>query len=128
MQTRDRPIAIANQTLNTLIRGLGVECQSVLALINQLQLPNLTQTQQAEILANLLATAIHLHSHCDDDFQTLIANAWQLYPIPTNPNNYWHPRLSWLRRRSCKNSSVVATRLNNNCDRSTIAALLNCTH
>lgn len=80
MQTRDRPIAVANQTLNTLIRELGSECQSVLALINQLQLPNLTPPQQAEILANLLASAVHLHSHCDDDFQTLIADALEALP------------------------------------------------
>jgi hypothetical protein len=55
---------------------LGSECQTVLALINQLQLP----TQQANILANLLTSAIYLQSHCDDDFQDLIATALETLP------------------------------------------------
>ena len=73
MQTRDRPLAIGNPTLNTLIIELGSECQTVLALLNQLQLPNLSPTQQANILADLLASSIHLQAHCGDSFQDLIA-------------------------------------------------------
>jgi hypothetical protein len=80
MQTRDRPIAITNLALNTLIGELGSECQTILALVNQLQLPHLTPIQQANILANLLTSAIHLHSHCDEDFQTLIADALETLP------------------------------------------------
>jgi hypothetical protein len=73
MQTSDRPIPITNPALNTLITELGAECRNVTALINQLQLPHLTPTQQAEILAELLAAAIHLHVHCNEEFQTLVA-------------------------------------------------------
>lgn len=80
MQTSDRPIQISNQTLNTLTLELSYECQTVLALINQLQLPNLTPNQQADILANLLASAIHLHTHCDSDFQSLISEALEALP------------------------------------------------
>ncbi|MBW4572956.1 MAG: hypothetical protein KME31_34820 [Tolypothrix carrinoi HA7290-LM1] len=55
---------ITNSTLNILIAELGTECAQVQALINQLQLPSLTANQQAEILAELLAAAVHLHTHC----------------------------------------------------------------
>jgi hypothetical protein len=63
-----------------LIAELGTECAQVQALINQLQLPSLTANQQAEILAELLAAAVHLHTHCDEDFQTLIANEIENLP------------------------------------------------
>jgi hypothetical protein len=43
-------------------------------------LPNLTPTQQANILANLLTFAIYLQNHCDDDLQTLIATALETLP------------------------------------------------
>jgi hypothetical protein len=71
---------VTNSTLNTLIAELGTECAQVQALINQLQLPTLTANQQAEILAELLAAAVHLHTHCDDDFQMLIANEMENLP------------------------------------------------
>ncbi|MDZ7956366.1 MAG: hypothetical protein RMY34_00390 [Aulosira sp. DedQUE10] len=74
MQISDRPLAVTNSTLSTLIAELGRECSRVQALINQLQLPSLTANQQAEILAELLAATVHLHSHCDRDFQTLLAD------------------------------------------------------
>jgi len=80
MQTRDRPLAIGNPTLNTLIIELGSECQTVLALLNQLQLPNLSPTQQANILADLLASSIHLQTHCGDSFQDLIAEELEALP------------------------------------------------
>ncbi|NJL10388.1 MAG: hypothetical protein HC908_10070 [Calothrix sp. SM1_7_51] len=80
MQTRDRPIPITNRTLNALIIELGSECQAVLALLNQLQLPNLSPSQQANILADLLASTIHLQAHCGEDFQTLIAEELETLP------------------------------------------------
>ena len=87
MQTRensclvaDRTIAVTDRTLNTLILELGTECQTVMALINQLQLPNLNPNQQASVLADLLAATIHLHSQCDDDFQTSIADHLETLP------------------------------------------------
>jgi hypothetical protein len=73
MQISDRAIPIANTTLSTLITELGAECRNVIALINQLQLTHLTETQQAEILAELLAATIHLNTHCDEAFQNAIA-------------------------------------------------------
>jgi hypothetical protein len=63
-----------------LIAELGRECAQVQVLINQLQLPSLTANQQLEILAELLAAAVHLHSHCDEDFQTLIADEMENLP------------------------------------------------
>lgn len=80
MQISDRSLPLTNSTLNTLIAELGTECAQVQALINQLQLPSLTANQQLEILAELLAAAVHLHAHCDDDFQTLIANEMENLP------------------------------------------------
>ena len=87
MQTRenprfvtDRTITVTDRTLNTLILELGRECQTVMALINQLQLPNLNPNQQASVLADLLATTIHLHSQCDDDLQTSIADHLETLP------------------------------------------------
>lgn len=80
MQISDRSLPLTNSTLNTLIAELGTECAQVQALINQLQLPSLTANQQLEILAELLAAAVHLHSHCDEDFQTLIADEMENLP------------------------------------------------
>ena len=80
MPIKDRPITISNPTLSTLIAELGEECANVQALIDQLKLPHLSYTQQAEILAELLAVAIHLHTHCGEDFQTLIADEMEKLP------------------------------------------------
>jgi hypothetical protein len=80
MQISDRSLPLTNSTLNTLVAELGTECAQVQALINQLQLPSLTANQQLEILAELLAAAVHLHTHCDDDFQMLIANEMENLP------------------------------------------------
>jgi hypothetical protein len=80
MQISERRLPITNPTLNTLITELGEECQQVLALISQLQLPGLTNNQQVEILAELLASSIHLHIHCDEDFQELISEEMENLP------------------------------------------------
>jgi hypothetical protein len=53
--------------------ALGEECSNVLGLLYQLQLPNLSPDQKSDVLAELLAASIHLHSHCDEDFQGAIA-------------------------------------------------------
>ncbi len=73
MQISDRSIPVNNTTLSTLIAELGAEWQNVIALIHQLQPPHLSSTQQAEILAELLAAAIHLNVHCREDFLALIS-------------------------------------------------------
>jgi hypothetical protein len=73
MQLGERPIAITDRTLTVLINELGEECSNVLGLLYQLQLPNLSPDQKSDVLAELLAAAIHRHSHCDEDFQGAIA-------------------------------------------------------
>ncbi|WP_017715892.1 hypothetical protein [Kamptonema formosum] len=80
MQISDRPLPVTNSTLKALIAELGEECQKVQALLYQLQLPHLSSVQQAEILAELLASAIHLESHCGQDFQAMIAEEMEKLP------------------------------------------------
>ncbi|AFY30724.1 hypothetical protein Cal7507_0223 [Calothrix sp. PCC 7507] len=80
MQISDRPLTVTNSTLSNLIAELGAECSRVQALINQLQLPSLTPNQRAEILGELLAATVHLHSHCDEDFQTLLTDEMEKLP------------------------------------------------
>ncbi|WP_242025346.1 hypothetical protein [Phormidium tenue] len=43
-------------------------------LVHQLQLPNISDRQKVDVLAELNASIIHLQSHCDDDLQDLIAD------------------------------------------------------
>jgi hypothetical protein len=74
MQLGSRSLPIQDETLRILIRELGDECGRVLELIHQLQLPGLQDGQKAEILAELSASTIHLHTHCDDEFQTSLAD------------------------------------------------------
>lgn len=64
MQVSDRTISVTTSTLSTLIDELGTECQNVITLIHQLQLPNLSDRQKAEILADFLSAAIHLNVCC----------------------------------------------------------------
>lgn len=75
-----RPISIQDKTLRILIAELGIECQRIITLINQLQLPNLSDSQRIEVLAELNASAIHLQTHCGDDFQDLIADELENIP------------------------------------------------
>ncbi len=77
MQLTDKKINVKNYTLNILIMELKEECQNVISLINQLQLSDLSDSQKGEILANLLVSSIHLHSHCDQDWQNLISDELQ---------------------------------------------------
>lgn len=80
MQIRHRSLPVASATLSTLITELGSECENVTALIYQLQSPHLSARQQAEILADLLAATIHLNVHCEQEFQTLIAQEMEQLP------------------------------------------------
>lgn len=80
MEFSDRPLPINSPTLSTLISELGAECAKVQALIYQLQLPDISGKQQAEILAELLAAAVHLNVHCGEDFQNLIAEEMESLP------------------------------------------------
>jgi hypothetical protein len=74
MQLNPRKISNQNPRLNHLILELKQECQNVLALIHQLQLSELSDRQKGEILSELLVASIHLHSHCDEDWQNLISD------------------------------------------------------
>ena len=80
MQLKDQKIATDNPTLNRLLVELGEECQNIIALVNQFQLANLSNKQKAEILAEFLASTIHLHSHCDENLQNLIAEELEKLP------------------------------------------------
>ncbi len=80
MTISNRPIAVVNPTLNGLIAELGAECRNVTTLINQLQLPHLNPNQQAEVLADLLAAITHLHIHCDQEMQDLVADELDTLP------------------------------------------------
>ncbi len=73
MQLKDQKIATDNPTLNRLLVELGEECQNIITLVNQFQLADLSNKQKVEILAEFLASTIHLHSHCDENLQNLIA-------------------------------------------------------
>jgi hypothetical protein len=74
MQLITKKISTKNSTLNQLIIELQEECQNVLSLINQLQLSELSHNQKGKILSELLVASIHLHSHCDEDWQNLISD------------------------------------------------------
>ncbi|MBP0015519.1 MAG: hypothetical protein J7545_00895 [Roseofilum sp. SBFL] len=74
MQLITKKISTQNSTLNQLIIELQEECQNVLSLINQLQLSELSDRQKGQILSELLVASIHLHSHCDEDWQNLISD------------------------------------------------------
>ncbi|MEM9817640.1 MAG: hypothetical protein AAF827_14725 [Cyanobacteria bacterium P01_D01_bin.6] len=74
MQLRERSLPINNDTLNTLMQELGDECSRVLELMHQLQVSNLQDEQKADILAEILASVIHLHTHCDEDLQEAISD------------------------------------------------------
>jgi hypothetical protein len=65
-------ITSENSTLNQLLMELQEECQNVISLVNQLQLSELSDRQKGKILSELLVASIHLHSHCDEDWQNLI--------------------------------------------------------
>jgi hypothetical protein len=73
MPIRDKKGNTNNPTLNQLIIEFGQKCQNVITLANQFQLSYLSNKQKVEILAELLASTIHLHSHCDEDLQEMIS-------------------------------------------------------
>ena len=74
MQIIDEKIYCPSSTLNQLMSELQEECQNVITLMNQLESSEFTKIQKGEILSELLVASIHLHSHCDEDFQHLLSN------------------------------------------------------
>jgi hypothetical protein len=47
----------------------------------QLQLSNLQGNQKVNIFAEILASVIHLHTHCDEDLQGAISDELDRQPI-----------------------------------------------
>jgi hypothetical protein len=74
MHLGTRALAIQDKTLKVLIGELGDECGRVLELIRQLQIPELQDSQKANILSELIVSTIHLSSHCEEDFQNALSN------------------------------------------------------
>ncbi|MFM6307883.1 MAG: hypothetical protein ACKPGB_06380 [Dolichospermum sp.] len=74
MKLANQKISSENSTFNQLLMELKEECQNVLSLVNQLQLSELSDRQKGKILSELLVASIHLHSHCDEDWQNLISD------------------------------------------------------
>lgn len=74
MTLAKQKISSENSTLNQLLMELQEECQNVISLVNQLQLSELSDRQKGKILSQLLVASIHLHSHCDEDWQNLISD------------------------------------------------------
>ncbi|HEY9906642.1 MAG TPA: hypothetical protein V6D18_03415 [Thermosynechococcaceae cyanobacterium] len=59
-----QPIQV-NSTLSTLLAELGEECETVVFLLSQLKLANLTDNQKGDILAELTGSICHLHVHTE---------------------------------------------------------------
>ena len=57
-----KPLKV-NSTLATLLLELGEECETVLFLLSQLRLSNLTDDQKGDILAELTGSITHLNVH-----------------------------------------------------------------
>ena len=64
LQTKNS--SILNPTLETLLSELGEECNTVLLLLNQLKLANLSNDQKGDILAELVGSITHLHVHTEN--------------------------------------------------------------
>ena len=64
ISTIEQPLQV-NSTLSTLLAELGEECETVISLLNQLQLSNLTDDQKGDILAELTGSICHLHVHTE---------------------------------------------------------------
>ncbi|MDY6806801.1 MAG: hypothetical protein SXA11_23750 [Cyanobacteriota bacterium] len=81
MQIKNRSFSLSNSTLETLIAEWESECENVLNLMEILKNSSpLAGAAKVDILAELLAASIHLHSHCDEDFQNLIAEEMESLP------------------------------------------------
>ncbi|MBD2185352.1 hypothetical protein [Aerosakkonema funiforme] len=68
-----------NSTLSVLLNELAEECETVLFLLTQLKLPNLTDDQKGDILAELTGAVSHLHVHTED-LPDLIADEIETLP------------------------------------------------
>ncbi|UXE60807.1 MAG: hypothetical protein KA717_35910 [Woronichinia naegeliana WA131] len=64
LQTKNS--SILNPTLETLLSELEEECNTVLTLLHQLRLSNLSNDQKGDILAELVGSISHLHVHTEN--------------------------------------------------------------
>jgi hypothetical protein len=60
---RRQKVAYLSPGTSTLLAELGAECQSVLKLLAQLEIPSLKETQVEALLGELSAAILHLHEH-----------------------------------------------------------------
>ena len=60
-------INVGDTSTSYMIAELEFEYQSAIARVHQLQLPNLSDRQKVDVLAELNASIIYLQSHCDDE-------------------------------------------------------------
>ena len=60
-----KPLKV-NSKLATLLLELGEECETVLFLLSQLRLSNLTDDQKGDILAELTGAITHLNLHTEN--------------------------------------------------------------
>jgi hypothetical protein len=68
-----------NTTLSVLLTELEQECMTVQSLLTQLKIPNLTDDQKGDILAELTGAICHLHVHTEN-LPDLIADEIELLP------------------------------------------------
>jgi hypothetical protein len=66
MLLQTKKSSILNPTLETLLSELGEECHTVLTLLHQLRLSNLSDDQKGDILAELVGSITHLHVHTEN--------------------------------------------------------------
>lgn len=59
------PKIVLNTILTALLEELGEECQNALKLLAQLEMNHLSTEQIEDILAELTASVVHLHTHTD---------------------------------------------------------------
>ena len=53
----------ANKLKETLLQELREECLAILSLLNQLETPGISESQEDEIVGNLSAHLVHLEIH-----------------------------------------------------------------
>jgi hypothetical protein len=58
-----KPIPVPSGTTETLLRELGAECENALALIRRLQAGPRSAQERDELLGELSAAVLHLHTH-----------------------------------------------------------------
>ncbi|NEP40934.1 MAG: hypothetical protein F6K35_17560 [Okeania sp. SIO2H7] len=81
MQIKNSNYSLTNSTLDKLMEEWKSECEHVLILMEKFKkISPADAAKKVDVLADLLAASIHLHSHCDDDFQDLIAEEMENLP------------------------------------------------